>query len=99
MISYLLLLLLPFLYILPLALEEEEMSPNMGAWWYLLIEVFRDFQPYFILVLAVYPMFYVAPLAIRLQPSAPLLVSEWVSTYPASHSHSIRCVYLMARHP
>ena len=54
---------------------SSEISPNMGAWWYLLIEAFRQFQSYFLLVLALYPLFYIAPMAIRLRSSEPFMVS------------------------
>lgn len=41
------------------------MRPDMGIWWYLMSEVFRQYQPYFRLVFAAHPFLYLPPLAFR----------------------------------
>jgi len=45
--------------------EPMTMGPDMGIWWYLMTEVFRQFQPYFRLVCAAHPFLYLPPLAFR----------------------------------
>jgi hypothetical protein len=48
----------------------------MGWWWYLLGEAFKQFAPYFHLVMAVHPFLHVMPLAARLGPRTTPVVSE-----------------------
>ncbi|KAM3576240.1 hypothetical protein VYU27_001948 [Nannochloropsis oceanica] len=45
--------------------EPMAMRPDMGIWWYLMSEVFRQYQPYFRLILAAHPFLYLPPLAFR----------------------------------
>lgn len=45
--------------------EPMTMGPDMGIWWYLMTEVFRQFQPYFRLIFAAHPFLYLPPLAFR----------------------------------
>ncbi|EWM30401.1 conserved unknown protein [Nannochloropsis gaditana] len=43
--------------------------PNMGLWWYVMAEVFAQFDSYFRLVFAAHPFLYVPPLAFRVLTS------------------------------
>jgi hypothetical protein len=45
--------------------EPMTMGPDMGIWWYLMTEVFRQFQSYFRLIFAAHPFLYLPPLAFR----------------------------------
>uniref|UniRef100_M4BCC1 EXPERA domain-containing protein n=1 Tax=Hyaloperonospora arabidopsidis (strain Emoy2) TaxID=559515 RepID=M4BCC1_HYAAE len=46
--------------------KYSDLTPNVGIFWYLFIEVFDRFVPYFLFVLHLHPAIYVIPIYLRL---------------------------------
>ncbi|CAI5735491.1 unnamed protein product [Hyaloperonospora brassicae] len=46
--------------------KYSDLTPNVGIFWYLFIEVFDRFVPYFLFVMHLHPVIYVVPIYLRL---------------------------------
>lgn len=65
-----------------LTLFLEDLTPNIGLWWYFFTEVFTEFQPFFLFVFHSFALILVAPVALRF-PRRPLFVA-WVQLFVCS---------------
>jgi phosphatidylinositol glycan class U len=57
-------------------LQANDLSPNIGLWWYFFTELFGRFRPYFIFLFNVHPYIYVLPLTIQLGAHRPVLLGQ-----------------------
>jgi GPI transamidase subunit PIG-U len=47
--------------------RADDLSPNMGLWWYFFAEIFDHFRAFFLFVFHVQPLLLLVPLTLRLQ--------------------------------
>ena len=56
------------------AQHVDDLSPNMGLWWYFFAEIFEHFRSFFIFVFHAQSILLLVPLTIRLQQT-PLVLA------------------------
>ena len=47
--------------------RADDLSPNMGLWWYFFAEIFDHFRAFFLFVFHIQPLLLLVPLTLRLQ--------------------------------
>ena len=57
-----------------MAQHVDDLSPNMGLWWYFFAEIFEHFRGFFIFVFHAQSVLLLVPLTIRLQHT-PLVLA------------------------
>uniref|UniRef100_A0AAV1T3I6 GPI transamidase subunit PIG-U n=1 Tax=Peronospora matthiolae TaxID=2874970 RepID=A0AAV1T3I6_9STRA len=84
--------------------KYSDLTPNVGIFWYLFIEVFDRFVPYFLFVLHLHPVIYVIPIYLRLanRPQAYACVTFGIfslfQAYPSFGDFGF-FLSMMALHP
>ncbi|KAF9182794.1 hypothetical protein BGZ51_004448 [Haplosporangium sp. Z 767] len=58
---------------------HDDLTPNLGLFWYFFIEMFDQFRPFFIIVFQIHVFIFAAPISIKLR-NHPLFVAFLLST-------------------
>lgn len=73
-----------------LTLFLQDLTPNIGLWWYFFTEVFTEFQPFFLFVFHSFAVILMVPVAVRFS-GRPLFVA-WVQLFISCMFRPYACV-------
>jgi len=73
-----------------LTLFLQDLTPNIGLWWYFFTEVFTEFQPFFLFVFHSFAVILMVPVAVRFS-GRPLFVT-WVQLFISCMFRPYACV-------